>query len=137
MKQQHGPTPVEPAELEDHPAPTNVDPRLPPRRSRTRKPQSAGPGGGRHRPQDLAALLSAALDQPTVIVEDGKRRRGSKRERIAAQLVARSADADLRATKLLLDLMRNLTAGAPEAELLDEADEKVIATFLARLGMAE
>src|SRR5215472_5627479 len=62
--------------------------------------------------RDLAALVGGALDAPANIVEDGKRRRGTKRALIAAQLVDRSAQADLRATKLLLDLLQTISPRA-------------------------
>jgi hypothetical protein len=96
----------------------------------------------RRRPtRDLAALLSAALDAPASIVEDGKRRRVAKRALIAAQLVDRSAQADLRATKLLVELLRTIAprALAPEfgQEPGDAAENKVVTTVLARLGLAE
>jgi hypothetical protein len=91
--------------------------------------------------RDLAALLSAALDAPATIVEDGKRRRVAKRARIAAQLVDRSAQADLRATKLLVDLLQSIAPQAlgPEFEPAPggAAEDKVVATLLARLGLAE
>src|SRR5215472_4082506 len=90
---------------------------------------------------DLAALVSGALDAPATIVEDGRRRRGTKRALIAAQLVDRSTRADLRATKLLLDLLRTIapralgTEGEPEP--VDAGGDDVITSLLARLGLAE
>jgi hypothetical protein len=101
-----------------------------------------GDRGGRRRPtRDLAALLSAALDAPATIVEDGKRRRVTKRALIAAQLVDRSAQADLRATKLLVDLLHTIAPRALgpefEPEPPDAVDDQVITTLLARLGLAE
>jgi hypothetical protein len=112
--------------------------RRPPRQACFRKGQSGNPGGKpRRRAGDLATLLCAALDAPTVTVENGKRRRVTKRELIAAQLVDRSAQADLRATKLLVDLVQKIAPRPAQPEPLDDADEKVIANFLARLGMAE
>ena len=91
--------------------------------------------------RDLAALLSAALDAPATIVEDGKRRRVAKRARIAAQLVDRSAQADFRATKLLVDLLRTIAPRALGTELKAEPlaadDNEVIISLLARLGLAE
>ena len=96
----------------------------------------------RRRPtRDLAALLGAALDAPATLVEDGKRRRVAKRALIAAQLVDRSAHADLRATKLLVDLLQTIAARAlgPEFEPgpSGSAEDKVTTTLLARLGPAE
>jgi len=98
-------------------------------------------GRQRRSTRDLVALLSAALDAPVAVVEDGKRRRVSKRALIAAQLVDRSAQADLRATKLLVDLLQTIAppapGGASEPAPLDAAEDKAVATLLARLGLAE
>jgi Family of unknown function (DUF5681) len=106
----------------------------PPRQTRFQKGRSGNPGGRPRRARDLAALLSVALDTPSVIIEEGKRRRATKREVIAAQLVDRSAQADLHATKLLVDIMHKIEQPR-EAEMpLDAADEKVIEALLARLG---
>jgi hypothetical protein len=97
----------------------------------------------RRRPavRDLAELLSAALDAPATMVGNGKRRRVTKRALIAAQLVDRSAQADLRATKLLLDLVRRIAPGAlapdTEAGPRDARDDAAVKSLLARLGLAE
>jgi hypothetical protein len=127
------------AEAEDAAAAPRVGYRQPPRQARFKKGQSGNPGGRprRRRDDDLVALLCAALDAPTTTVENGKRRHLTKRELIASQLVDRSAAADLRATKLLIDLVQKIAPRRLEPEPLDEADEKVITTFLARLGIVE
>jgi hypothetical protein len=96
----------------------------------------------RRRPvRDLAALLTAALDAPAIIVDDGKRRRATKRALIAAKLVDRSAQADLRATKLLLDLLQTIAPRALAPELEPEprgaGDDQAVTGLLARLGLAE
>ncbi|SRR5579884_478105 len=108
----------------------------PPRHTRFQKGQSGNPGG-RRRSRNFAALLGAALDMPAVLVENGKRRRATRREVIAAQLVDRSAQADLRAMRLLIDILDKVEPRR-EAEPADfgAEDEKVIANLLARLGRA-
>jgi len=112
----------------------------PPRHSRFVKGQSGNPGGRPRRPRrarDLAAMVSRALDTPTFIIEDGKRRRGTKREAIAAQLVDQSAQADLRATKLLIEILDKIEDKREAVQPgFDADDEKVIASLLARLGRA-
>jgi hypothetical protein len=113
--------------------------RRPPRSAQFRKGQSGNPGGRPRRGHELAALLLAELDKSARVTVDGKRRLVSKREQIAKQLVDRSADADLRATKLLVDLLHKIEAPppAPEPCRLDEADEKVLQLLLLRLGAVE
>ena len=132
MKQQHEPVCREP-----------VEPVEPPGARRSASVRKRRPGKRTGPPQpddDLAALLGAALEAPATIVEDGVGRPGTKREQIAAQLVELSANADIRATKLLLDLLEKLRPAIPrqiEPAPLDDDDEKVISLFLARLGAAE
>jgi hypothetical protein len=77
----------------------------PPLHTRFKKGQSGNPEGGRrhrHGERGLTALLEGALDaraaRPT-------RRRTTRREAIVAALVEKSAAGDLRALKLLLDLL--------------------------------
>ena len=65
--------------------------------------------------------------------------RSSKREAIIAQMVDKSASADLRATKMLIDMMKEVEHKAgvaalpPEPRRLDEADKEVVQLFVARL----
>jgi uncharacterized protein DUF5681 len=92
--------------------------------------------------KQLAAVLAEALDQKMVVTIDGRRRRITKREAMVAQLVDKSAAADLRAVKLLLDMLKMAEAKAgiaPPAPgwVLDAADEKVIDTLLLRLKLAD
>jgi Family of unknown function (DUF5681) len=112
----------------------------PPRHSRFVKGRSGNPGGRPRRPRrarDLAAMVSKALDTPTFIIDDGKRRRATKREAIAAQLVDQSAQADLRATKLLIEILDKIEHKREAVQPgFDADDEKVIAGLLARLGRA-
>jgi hypothetical protein len=80
----------------------------------------------------LATLLERALDEPVVIAENGERRKLTKRDLVIEQLVNKSAQADLRATKLLFEILgkvdpRAVAAPADPAasSLADEAIEQV------------
>ena len=91
--------------------------------------------------KQLPALLAEALDEKIVTTVEGRRRRITKREAMVAQLVDKSAAADLRAVKLLLDMQKLAEAKAgiaPSADewVFEEADEKVIDTLLLRLAHA-
>ena len=63
---------------------------------------------------------------------DGRRRKITKREAIATQMVNKSATADLRATKMLIDMMKDAeqkadVASPPsESRRFTEADEEVV-----------
>jgi hypothetical protein len=126
--------------MAEAPADDQAGPGRPPRASRSSKGRSGKRRGAGAK--QLAAVLAAALDQKMVVTIDGRRRRITKREAMVAQLVDKSATADLRAVKLLLDMLKMAEARAgiaPPAPgwVLDEADEKVIETLLSRLKLAD
>lgn len=106
----------------------------PPAHSRFAKGQSGNPKG-RPRGRSLEALLQAALDE-TLTIEVKGRRRVSKREAIIAQLVDRSAAADPRSLKLLLDLLQKLEPRRPRddppGDQLDKQDAEDPRVLLAR-----
>jgi Family of unknown function (DUF5681) len=68
--------------------------------------QSGNPGG--RRTKSLPALLAAALNETVVVTIDGRRRKLTKREAIVTQMVDKSASADQRATKMLIDMMKDV-----------------------------
>ena len=86
-------------------------------------------------------MLSEALKEPVIVVENGRRRKITKREAIVTQLVNRSATADLRAIKILLDMLRDIEGqtepASPETSAFTAADEKVIEQLRARFSKAE
>jgi Family of unknown function (DUF5681) len=110
--------------------------RKPPLHTRFKKGQSGNPRG---RPKkDLPALLLAALNEPVSVTIDGKRRKITKREVIVTQMVNKSAGADLRATKMLIDMMKDIEgkageAAPPEPHRFAPADEEVIKHMVARI----
>jgi hypothetical protein len=84
------------------------------------------------RTKSLPALLADALNETVVVTIDGRRRRITKREAIVTQMVDKSASADLRATKMLIDLMKDVERKAgdpappPEPRRLATADKEVV-----------
>ena len=108
----------------------------PPRGRPFQKGQSGNPRGPRCK--DLSSLLSAALNEPVYATIDGKRRKNTKRQAIVTQMVNESAGANLRATKMLFDLIKEVErkAGAappPEPAILTATDREVVDLFVARL----
>src|SRR5215472_13376036 len=106
-----------------------VGPGRPPLHTRFRKGQSGNPGG--RRKKQLPALLADALNETVSVTIDGERREITKREAIVHQLVNKSTTADLRATKMLFDMMKDAEQKAgvvppPPQPRLTEADEEVI-----------
>ena len=107
----------------------------PPRGRPFQKGRSGNPRGPRGK--NLSALLIAALNEPAYVTIDGKRRKITKREAIVTQMVNKSAKADLRASKMLFDMMKEgeqkTGAAAPEPAKLTAPDREVVELFVARL----
>jgi Family of unknown function (DUF5681) len=108
----------------------------PPRHTRFKKGQSGNPRGRPKGSKNLPTLLSEALNDPVVVAENGRRRKITMRQAIIKQLVKRSATADLRAMKILLDMVRDLESqtepASPETAEFSETDAKVIEQLRAR-----
>ncbi len=109
----------------------------PPLHTRFRKGESGNPSGRPRRKSDLASLLTRALDRPVAAAGGGA---GTQREAIIAALVEKSAAGDLRATKLVLDLMRQVgPAAEPPAPLAvapEDDPRRLLLAKLARLADA-
>ena len=113
----------------------------PPRETRFVKGRSGNPRGRPRGAKSFTALLSDKLNEPVTVAENGGRRKISKREAIVTQLVNRSAAADFRAIKILLDIVRDIERQAepvsPETAEFSQADEKVIEQLKARFAKPE
>ena len=108
----------------------------PPRNAGFKKGQSGNPRGRPPGSKNLTTLLNDALNEPVTIAEHGRRRKITKREAVIKQLVNKSASADPRSLKMLLDLMLNLEArarAAAPAPATGPSDEEVLAQLKARL----
>ena len=114
-----------------------VGPGRPPLHTRFRKGQSGNPGGRSQK--KLHALLADALNEQVFVTVDGERRKITKREAVVHQLVNKSATADLRATKMLFDMIKDVeqkasvTPPVPEPRRLDAADEEVLQNVVDRI----
>src|ERR1700738_5225191 len=82
--------------------------RKPPGHTRFTKGRSGNPRGRSRGAKNLKTLLSEALNVCVIVSDNGGRRKITKREAIITQLVNRSATADWRAIKILLDLVRDI-----------------------------
>src|SRR6266478_4511336 len=114
-----------------------VGPGRPPLHTRFRKGQSGNPGG--RGKKQLSTLLADALNEPAFVTIDGERRKITKREAVVLQLVDKSTSADLRATKMLFDMMKEAEHKAgvavppPEPRRLSAPDKEVVQLFVERL----
>lgn len=88
----------------------------PPVRTRFRKGQSGNPSGRPRAVLDLAELAAKALTKPV-----GSAARRTNREAIVARIVDGAAQADFRATRLLLDILQG-GLPAPPAVSSEEGD---------------
>ena len=109
----------------------------PPRHTRFQKGRSGNPTGRPRGKKNLATLLSDALDEPVIVVENGRRKKISKRQAIITQLVNKSASADLKATQILLAMLRDIESradpGSDDIPAFTEADQQIIRRIQARL----
>ena len=110
----------------------------PPRHTRFVKGQSGNPRGRPSGTKNFTTLLNEALNETVIVTENGGRRKVSKRQAIVTQLVNRSATADLRAIKLLLDVVREIEGptepASPETSEFSAPDEKVLEQLKARFS---
>ena len=98
----------------------------PPRHTRFEPGRSGNPRGRPPGAKNMKTLLSKALNELVVVTEPGGRRKVSKREAIVTQLVNKSASADLKATQIVLAMLRDvesLTDGSAEPAAFTEADD--------------
>ena len=85
----------------------------------------------------MKTLLSEALNEPVIITDNGRHRKITKREAIVRQVVNCSATPDLRAVRIVFDLLRDIESqterASPETPAFTAADEEVIEQLKARL----
>ena len=84
----------------------------------------------------MSTLLSDALNGSVIVVENGRRKKITKREAIVTQLVNKSASADLKATQMVLAMLSDLESQADasaDPAPFTEADQQVIQRIQARL----
>jgi len=111
----------------------------PPRHSRFKQGEPSANPRGRPR-KNMTALLVEGLNKKVTVTENGRRRKVTLREAITSQLINQSASADLRATKMLLDLIKDAerqtaaaAAAAEPAPAFTKADEEVVEQLIERL----
>jgi hypothetical protein len=107
----------------------------PPRHTQFAKGQSGNPRGRPSGSKNLATLVSEALNEMVIVAEDGGRRKISKCKAIVTQIVNKAAKADLRAIKILLEILREIESKIPPETAessFSAADDKVLEQIKAR-----
>jgi Family of unknown function (DUF5681) len=110
--------------------------RKPPLHTRFQKGKSGNPKGRPRGKKNMSTLLSTALNASIVVVANGRRKKITKREAIVTQLVNKSAAADLKATQIVLAMLRELESqddGPADPAVFTEADHEIIRRIQARL----
>ena len=110
--------------------------RKPPLHTRFQKGRSGNPKGRPRGRKNLSSLLNHALNGWVIVVENGRRKKITKREAIITQLVNKSAAADLKATQIVIALLQEVEVQADvsaEQTALTEADHEIIARMQERL----
>jgi hypothetical protein len=100
----------------------------PPKHSQFRPGHSGNPGGRPKGLPNISSVLSTALNERVVIVENGVRRTITKMHAAIKQLANKAAGGDGRATKLLLELMREYgepVTSAPRVLVIQGADARL------------
>ena len=108
----------------------------PPVHTRFQKGKSGNPKGRPRGMRNMSTLLSTALNASIVVVANGRRKKITKREAIVTQLVNKSASADLKATQIVLAMLRDVESqadGSAEPAAFTEADQQIIRRIQARL----
>ena len=108
----------------------------PPLHTRFQKGKSGNPKGRPRGKKNMSTLLSTALNASIVVVANGRRKKITKREAIVTQLVNKSAAADLKATQIVLAMLRDLESqadGSADPAVFTEADQEIIRRIHARL----
>ena len=113
----------------------------PPQHTRFVKGQSGNPRGRPAGSKNLVTLLTRELDQQVQVSEDGRRRKVAKRQVMLMQLVNKAIAGDLRATKMVHELLRDAERDGradndnhPSSIDHDPDDQAIIERFLAKKG---
>ena len=109
----------------------------PPHHTRFKTGRSGNPRGRPCGSKNLKTLVNEVLNELVTITENSRRRKITKREAIVRQVVDCSATPDLRAVRIIFDLLRDIEGksepASPETSAFTAADEEVIEQLKARL----
>lgn len=113
--------------------------RRPPKQHQFRKGKSGNPKGRSKGSSNFGTHVSKALSEKVVVVENGVRRRVSKREAAAKQLVNKAASGDFKATNLLLkqEPLDQPSHERPAPDAFDAADLKTLELAIDRIRRSQ
>ena len=109
----------------------------PPEHQKWKKGQSGNPKGRPPGHRNLAAAITAVLNEPENVKVNGRERTVTKLEAVTRQLVDKAVQGDPRVMQQLLAEIHKNEAKAEQteaAQVLEPADKKVMAALYARLA---
>ena len=86
--------------------------------------------------KNLATLIMAALNEPVVVTQNGRRKTITKLEAMTTQLANKGASGESKATQLLLGMVQLFEdrGNVPEqTKVIEEADRQVMQLLFARI----
>jgi hypothetical protein len=108
----------------------------PPRPTQFKKGRSGNPNGRARGSKNLATLIMAALNEPVVVTQNGRRKTITKLEAMTTQLANKGASGESKATQLLLGMVQLFEdrGNMPEqTKVIEEADRQVMQLLFARI----
>jgi hypothetical protein len=109
----------------------------PPKHAQFVKGQSGNPKGRPKGSRNFATVIQDELKKRVAVTEDGKRKRITKREAVAKQLVNKAAAGDPRAIPILLNETRphetDAVSGAMRLETMSPEDQAVMESIMRRI----
>jgi Family of unknown function (DUF5681) len=108
----------------------------PPKRTQFTPGKSGNPSGHKNGKKNFATVLGTELDRRLFVNEEGRRRKITKREAVAKQLVNKAASGDPKAIPVLLNETRfheaEAAVGLPSVTMAQE-DHLVMANIVRRI----
>jgi hypothetical protein len=112
----------------------------PPKHTQFQPGKSGNPKGRPKGSKNFATVIQDELERRVVVTEDGRRRKITKREAVAKQLVNRAAGGDPKAIPVLLNETRayenDASAGGPQPITMAHEDELVLESIVRRIREA-
>lgn len=108
----------------------------PPRHTRFKKGQSGNPKGRTKKNKNWATVLIETLNEKVAINENGKRKKITKLEAMAKQTANKAASGDVRAARMLFDLIQQVEIKEPTAsasEPFGEVDQTILRQLIKRI----
>jgi hypothetical protein len=107
----------------------------PPRHTQFKKGQSGNRAGRPKGSKNFATVIESELKRRIIVTEDGRRKKITKREAVAKQLVNKAASGDSKAIPVLLNESRQQEAGfatGPGMEVLSRAEDQLVMVNIVR-----